>query len=133
LITFSEIAEKYLNNYGYEAYICASEDEARNMTDTLLKDNKWPCYFFKSDTSGEKDFEEFYTGNEILDMNVYENIGIVKNNLSYDKSKLDNFVWNINNFKDNKSWNKEKLVELFNETLDDFNHLETGKYLDDRM
>ena len=133
LITFSEIAEKYLHNYGYEAYICSSEEEARNMTNSLIKDKKWPCYFFKSDTSGEKDFEEFYTGNEILDMNVYENIGIVKNNLSYDESKLNNFLWNINNFKDNKSWDKEKLVELFDEILDDFNHLETGKYLDDRM
>ena len=68
LITFSEIAEKYLEQLGFEPFECNSEGEARMRCDELIKSKKWPCYFFQSDTTGEKDFEEFYTDNEKLDM-----------------------------------------------------------------
>ena len=61
LITFSEIAEKYLENLGYEPVPCSTEDEARSRVGELKSQRKYPVYFFKSDTTGEKDFEEFYT------------------------------------------------------------------------
>ena len=66
LIKFSEIAEKYLRNLGYEPYICESEDEARSKCKDLIRKNQWPCYFFRSDTTGEKSIEEFFTDNEKL-------------------------------------------------------------------
>jgi len=66
LITFAEIAVKYLKEIGYEPYECKSEDEARELVKTLPEQGKWPVYFFKSDTTGEKDFEEFYTGDETI-------------------------------------------------------------------
>ncbi|MEO3961148.1 UDP-N-acetylglucosamine 4,6-dehydratase, partial [Chromobacterium piscinae] len=61
LITFSEIATRYLQALGFEPYECDSEEEARARTDELITKKRWPCYFFKSDTTGEKDFEEFFT------------------------------------------------------------------------
>ena len=133
LITFSEIAKKFLAQLGYKAYECESEDEARSNSKNLIESKLWPCFFFKSDTSGEKDFEEFYTSDEILDMKTFQNIGVVKNSANYDEESLKYFIEEIQRLRSESSWTKLDLVELFNKMIPDFNHLETGKYLDGRM
>ena len=133
LITFSEIAVKYLENLGYEPYLCKDEDEARELAKVLPDQGKWPCLFTKSDTTGEKDFEEFYTGEEDIDWERFENLGVIKNKPLFDDEKLEHFTQTIQKLKDNREWNKEELVELFNYMIPNFNHKETGKYLDQKM
>lgn len=133
LITFSDIAFKYLEGLGYQPYICNNEDEARELAKTLPKEKKWPCLFTKSDTSGEKDFEEFYTKNEVLNLNSFINLGIIKNELNYQRDKLNIFIQKINNLKQKRNWTKEDIVKIFKEMIPDFNHIETGKYLDGKM
>lgn len=133
LITFSDIAVRYLAALGYEAYECATEDEARSRAAELIAQRKWPCYFFKSDTTGEKDFEEFFTNKEVLDMARFESIGVIKNEPIFDSAVLDDFVARIDSMKQRGLWDKAELVELFNKMIPDFNHKETGKYLDGRM
>jgi len=133
LITFADIAVKYLEKLGYEAYLCESEDEARELSKTLPELGKWPCYFFSSDTTGEKDFEEFFTDKEVLDMDRFENLGVIKNEAIFDEAKLEMFTTQINEMKDKKEWTKEQIVELFFEMIPDFGHKETGKYLDGKM
>jgi len=133
LITFADIAVKYLKNLGYEPYLCESEDEARALAKTLPEEGKWPCYFFSSDTTGEKDFEEFFTENEILDLERFENLGVIKNEANFDNEMLEMFTSKIRKMKEEKEWTKEEIVELFFEMIPDFGHKETGKYLDGRM
>ena len=133
LITFADIAVKYLKNIGYEPYLCESEEEARELAKTLPDEGKWPCYFFESDTTGEKDFEEFFTDNETLDMERFENLGIIKNTPDFDEEKLNDFMESITKLKENKAWTKEEIVKLFFKMIPDFGHKETGKYLDNRM
>lgn len=133
LITFAEIAEKFLRQQGYEPYLCTSEEEARELVKTLPEEKKWPCLFTGSDTTGEKDFEEFFTHNETLDMNRFENLGVIKNELSYDKNLVELFENRIKELKKQKHWAKEDIVELFFKMLPDFAHKETGKYLDSKM
>lgn len=135
LITFSQIAVSYLKERGFEPYICESEDEARVKTQELITKNLWPCYFFKSDTTGEKDFEEFFTDAEDLDMDRFETIGIIRNNPVHDKAKLDEFMHGIEILRQKANWNKEDIVKLFFDILPEFanSHKETGKYLDQRM
>ncbi|MGY4383098.1 FlaA1/EpsC-like NDP-sugar epimerase [Pedobacter sp. UYP24] len=133
LITFAEIAEKYLKELGYEPYLCETEDEARALTETLPQQGKWPCLFTSSDTTGEKDFEEFFTEDEILDMDRFENLGVIKNDSTYDQEKLDYFTDAIATLKQDKSWSKENIVKLFHDMIPDFGHKETGKYLDAKM
>jgi len=133
LTTFSDIAERYIRNLGYEPFQCSTEQEARDRADELIASKQWPCYFFKSDTSGEKDFEEFYTDNEILDMNQFLNVGVIKNEASYNTKILDNFIDTIEKMRSQKNWEKGLIIDLFNEILPDFNHKETGKFLDGRM
>ena len=133
LITFADIAVKYLEDLGYEPYLCTSEDEARQMMATQTEQGKWPCLFTHSDTTGEKDFEEFFTDEEVLDMNRFENFGIIKNDGNFSTDKIDLFSTAISELKKSKKWNKEQLVDLFFKMIPDFGHKETGKYLDSKM
>ena len=133
LTNFSDIAERFIKNLGYEPYYCSTEQEARDRSEELITSKYWPCYFFKSDTSGEKDFEEFFTDNEVLDMNRFMNLGVIKNEANFDDNLLDNFLEVINELRNKQVWEKSPIVELFNEMIPEFNHNETGKYLDGRM
>ncbi len=133
LTTFSEIANRYLKNLGYEPYHCSTEQEARDRSDELIASKRYPCYFFKTDTTGEKDFEEFFTDNEILEMNKFKNLGVIKNELNFSSPMLDNFLKVINELRSQKVWEKEPIVDLFNKMIPDFDHKETDKYLDERM
>jgi FlaA1/EpsC-like NDP-sugar epimerase len=133
LITFSEIAVRYLNQLGYEAYECSSEDEARDRAEELIAKKQWPCYFFKSDTTGEKDFEEFFTDSEDLDMNRFESLGVIRNQPEFDENLLNEFAQGVEALRAKSTWDKTDIVELFFKLLPDFAHKETGKYLDQRM
>jgi len=133
LITFSEIAIRYLREHGYEAYECKSEEEARDRTEELIAKKQWPCFFFKSDTTGEKDFEEFFTDNEDLDMERLETVGVIKNMPDFDEAKLDEFMNGIQAIRKKSTWSKDDIVKLYFCLLPDFAHKETGKYLDQRM
>ena len=133
LITFSEIAVGYLRERGYEPYECESEDEARDRAEELIAKKQWPCYFFKSDTTGEKDFEEFFTDNEDLDMERFETVGVIKNQPDFDEAKLDDFMDGIETLREKGTWTKDDIVKLYFGLLPEFAHKETGKYLDQRM
>ncbi|BBM65891.1 UDP-N-acetylglucosamine 4,6-dehydratase [Vibrio alfacsensis] len=133
LISFADIAVKYLEQLGYEPHLCSSEDEARELAHTLPQQGKWPCLFTESDTTGEKDFEEFFTDKEVLDMSRFENLGIIKNDALFDQKLLTLFEQTIGDMKDKREWSKEQIVELFFTMIPDFGHRETGKYLDSKM
>jgi len=82
---------------------------------------------------GEKDFEEFNTDREILDMDRFRAIGAIKNSPIFDGERLDNFLYEIDRLKSSMGWSRDDLVSLFMETLPEFNHKDTGKFLDNRM
>lgn len=133
LITFADIAVKYLKQRGYEPHLCADEDEARELAKTLPAQGKWPCLFTESDTTGEKDFEEFFTDKEVLDMARFENLGIIKNEPLYQPELLSLFEEQIAQMKEQRAWSKEQIVALFFTMIPGFGHKETGKYLDSKM
>ena len=143
LITFAEIAERYLEQLGYKPFLCKTEEEARGFfeNNTLQSDENrmltdveaWPCLFTSSDTTGEKDFEEFFTENEILDMDRFDSLGVIKNKLNTEEEKLIRFEAAINEMRRKGYWNKDEIVDLFNYMIPKFDHKETGKYLDSKM
>ncbi|MCG6191212.1 UDP-N-acetylglucosamine 4,6-dehydratase [Maribellus maritimus] len=133
MITFSEIAERYLSEIRYKPYLCETEAEARKLVNTLPNEGKWPCLFTQSDTTGEKEYEEFFTDNEILDLDRFINLGIVKNEHGFDSSKIEYFRNTTHLMKSTKSWTKKELVALFFEMIPNFAYVEKGKYLDAKM
>lgn len=133
LITFSQIAERYLARLGYEPVPCATEEEARERVAELKPQRKWPVYFFSSDTTGEKDFEEFFMEGETLDMEKFSSIGVIKNDANFDEEKLEAFEYRIAELRTAGRWTRSDLIDLFNEMIPEFKHKETGKFLDGRM
>ena len=133
LIAFSQIVVSYIRQLGYEPCECSTEDEARIRADELISKKKWPCYFFKSDTTGEKDFEEFFTEKEDLDMDRFKGIGIIRNTPIFDADGLTKFKIGIEELQASSTWSKSDIVSLFYDVLPNFAHKETGKNLDQKM
>ena len=134
LIDFPAIVERYLKSYGYKVYECPSEEMARKNANSLISQGLWPCYFFNSDTTGEKEYEEFYTDSEILDLNKFLEIGVIKKSTKkIDENLLLMFSKKLSLIKNNNNWDRDVIIELFEMTIPNFSHKETGKFLDQRM
>jgi FlaA1/EpsC-like NDP-sugar epimerase len=132
-ITFSEIAERYLRRLDFEPVLCTSEEEARARVPELKAAKRWPVFFFTSDTTGEKDYEEFYREDETIDLDRFAAIGAVKNEAVFNAAALDAFQKRISDYRRTGIWTKTDLIDLFTDMVPEFDHLEKGKYLDARM
>ena len=137
LVSFADIALNYLGQLGMEADVCETEAEARKKAAELRraseKTSSWPCYFFDSDTTGEKDFEEFYTDSETLDFERYASIGVIENSPDFNGDELDAFSSSIMDLYDRGAWSKVEILSLFRNLLPDFSHDELGRNLDQKM
>jgi len=133
LITFADIARRYLQGLGYEPHECASEDEARARVSEVVETGRWPCYFFNSDTTGEKDFEEFTTATDVVDLERFGGVGVIKNTPSPTNGLLDHFAAEISRMRSLGTWSREALVDLFAEVVPEFRHEDRGKNLDEKM
>jgi hypothetical protein len=133
MITFSEIAVRYLESLGYAPDVCASEEEARDKARSRAGRAGWPCYFFDSDTTGEKPFEEFYVEGDDLDLERFQDIGVIRNPPYADRPAIDRFVDEVGALRRRGVWTRAELVSLFSALVPEFRHFETGRYLDDRM
>ncbi len=133
MMKFYTIAEKFLESLGYECDYCESEEQARQKAASWTPENKkYPVYFFETDTSGEKMFEEFYTEKDVVDTDSFSALGIVKN---APKNSIDKIQEIINRF-DNlfeEEVDKSGIVDILSDVLPDFHHIETGKSLDQKM
>jgi hypothetical protein len=133
LTTFAEIATRYLEQRGIEPVLCSSEDEARALVSTLPEKGRWPCLFAASDTSGEKEEEEFFTEGESLDLERFTDLGVVRDGLRGEAVSIEDFEKTIRELKARGSWAKEDLVDAFEALVPNFDHKETGKHLDGKM
>ena len=134
LTRFSDIAVRFLESHGYEPVICATEDEARARAEELIPQGKWPVYFFGSDTTGEKAYEEFFMGTETLDLNTYRGLGVIKNKPEFDNAILAEFESTIDQLRRSSGpWDKTAIVNAYLKVLPELTHEEKGKYLDSKM
>lgn len=132
--TFTFIAENLLKSLGYSIKYCASEQEARefaaNMDSTTTE---YPVYFFSSDTSGEKPYEEFFTDSELLDTDTFNNLGVVKNAPKPQLSIIERNLTELTHLFEQTHLIKSDVVTCLNKFIPNFAHLETGKTLDQKM
>ncbi|NWJ51812.1 MAG: polysaccharide biosynthesis protein [Bacteroidetes bacterium] len=134
MIPFDKIVKDLLEMLGFEIDYCKTEEEARERALHLNESSKsYPVYFFGSDTSGEKSFEEFYTDSEVLDLDSFINLGVIKNSKILKISEIDNVLNRLHSLFDKDTLSKSELVEVLKEYLPNFAHIETGKYLDQKM
>jgi len=134
MLTFSEIAVEYLKSQDLEPYYCSSEQEAREKAIAWTHTNKeYPVYFFKTDTSGEKQFEEFYTQEDIVDLNLFTALGVIKNESNESLENVESIIKNIKNIFADQELDKAKIISFLKQHLLDFQHIEAGKSLDQKM
>ena len=134
MIPFENIAKDLLKYLGLEIDFCQSEEEAKRKAKLLTQDSrKFPVYFFGSDTSGEKTFEEFYTKEETLDLEKFQNLGVIKNSIKRDLKEIDNIFKNLIDIFSKNDVSKQQIVNALVKYLPNFEHIETGKHLDQKM
>jgi UDP-N-acetylglucosamine 4,6-dehydratase len=133
LTPFPGIAERFLKSHGFDVEVCTTEDEARRRIPELVPKKKWPCYFFDSDTQGEKEAEEFYRPDEDVDLDRFQDIGVIRNPLPGDFSRVEEFLSTIRALLEAGRWDKGDLAELLLRTVPEFQHKAAGRSLDDRM
>ena len=95
--------------------------------------NKWPLYLFETDTTGEKPYEEFFTNSESVDLQRFEDIGVIKNDFKTNQESLKKFINNYKDLQDKPIKSKDEYVELIQSLLSEFRHIETYKNLDQKM
>jgi hypothetical protein len=133
LIHFPPIAIRYLASLGYTPCECATEEEARARVDELLPQKQWPCFFFDSDTTGEKAFEEFYATDDRLQMDRFDAIGVIKRPVFSAAAELETFLASLETLRGRGRWSRIDLLDLLEAILPDFRHQETNRFLDGRM
>jgi UDP-N-acetylglucosamine 4,6-dehydratase len=135
LTHFPEIATAFLETQGYEAVSVDSEDEARERVNELSLKKKWPCYFFKSDTSGEKPFEEFFASDDIVDWDRFADMGIVKWQIGADNvfDRTQTFLSEYHVLRAKENWKREVVVNMIKKACPTLSYLDTGKFLSGKM
>ena len=133
LVNFKSITDDFFKYLNKDIKICKSEKEAKEIASKLSDDSSYPVYFFETDTSGEKLYEEFYTLEDEVNFNLYESIGVVTNSLKPSFSEMEVTIKEIENLFKRESYNKEDIIIIMNKILPNFNHIETGKTLDQKM
>ena len=135
LTHFPEIATAFLEKQGYEAVSVDSEEEARARVGELSAIKKWPCYFFKSDTSGEKPFEEFFASDDIVDWDRFADMGIVKWQGGGDNvfDRTQTLLSGYHALRAKDSWKREDVVNMIKKACPTLSYVDTGKFLSGKM
>ena len=135
LTDFPGIARAYLESMGYEAVEVDSEEEARAQVSELAAIRKWPCYFFTSDTSGEKPFEEFFTDDDIVNWDRFNDIGIVKwqGEGSNPFERAQEFLSEYSRLRQSNNWQRNDVVKMIKKACPTLRYVDTGKFLSGRM
>ena len=134
MMTFDAIGTELLKAHGYEVLECSSDEEAIEKAEELRKgSNRYPVHYAKSDTSGEKPFEEFVTDTESADMNRFRSLGVITGKQIPDKERVEVLFEKLNAAFNKESTTKEEVVRILKEYLPFFEHIETGKSLDSKM
>lgn len=134
MMTFDSIATNLLHEYGYQVLKCESDQEAIKKSEELKAGSTmYPVHFEMSDTSGEKQFEEFFTENETVDMERFQSLGVITDKQICDRGKLSTLFVKLENIFSQEDVKKEDIVRIIGDYLPNFSHIETGKSLDGKM
>ncbi len=133
MMTFDAIGTELLKAHGYEVLECNSDEEAIDKAEELKRGSiLYPVHYSKSDTSGEKMFEEFITDTEETDMQRFSSLGVITGKTVPDKARIDRLFVELNSAFENET-TKEEVVGIMKEYLPTFEHIETKKSLDSKM
>lgn len=134
MMTFSHICDDFLGTLGYEVKKCASDEEAKKFASQMSVDSKeYPVVYFTSDTTGEKDYEEFYVSGEKLNMERFSSLGVIEETKSRPVEDIDKLFEDLEIVFSKSGFSKSEIVKVMQDFLPNFEHEEKGKNLDQKM
>lgn len=134
MMTFSTIADAFVKSLGYTPYRCGSEEEAKLFAAEMKADAKeYPVYYFRSDTTGEKDFEEFYIPGEQVNLSRFESLGVIEEYRCKPKEEVETFFSSLTELLARPDVTKTEIVTSLKSFVPNFEHEEKGKNLDQKM
>ena len=134
MITFSSFCKEFIETAGYKEYQCSSDKEAVDFAaNRSEEDIDYPVVYFKSDTTGEKDFEEFYVPGEKLNMERFTALGVIEETIRRPMDEVDSFFTELEGIFQKEGFTKAEIVEALKKFLPNFEHEEKGKNLDQKM
>lgn len=131
MMTFSKIASKLLQEYGFNIRLCSTAKDAIDMSREIKKE--YPVFFSSSDTSGEKPYEEFFTEQENVYLKRHLALGVVYEPRLREISEVEDLIRKFEFAFNSEEVTKSDIVEIINQFLVNFDHIETGKSLDSKM
>ena len=140
MLTFSSICDDFIKANGLERELCASDVEAKHKA-TQLKNSPaggdvegaYPVVYFKSDTTGEKAYEEFYVPGEKIDMERFASLGVVEQTSRHNMEEVNSFFDKLENIFQKENFTKAQVVDAIKTFIPNFEHEEKGKNLDQKM
>lgn len=134
MITFSSFCKKFIETAGFKEHQCSSDKEAVEFAANRAEgDTDYPVVYFKSDTTGEKDFEEFYVLGEKLNMERFSALGVIEETVRRPMEEVDSFFTELEGIFQKEEFTKAEIVEALKKFLPNFEHEEKGKNLDQKM
>ena len=134
MLTFSSICDEFVKAEGFEKKECISDAEAKQYASEMSYENtQYPVVYFKSDTTGEKAYEEFYIPGERINMNRFMALGVVEETTRRPMTEVDAFFEKLETLFSKDDFTKAQVVEALRAFLPNFQHEETGKNLDQKM
>ncbi len=134
MMTFSSIADNFLQSLGYTAKYCTSEEEARKFAKDMPEESQvYPVYYFTSDTSGEKSFEEFYIPGEKICMERFKALGVIEEVKALPMPEINDFFEQLETTLHHPQTEKADIVRIMKKFIPNFEHIEKGKNLDQKM
>lgn len=134
MTTFSTICTDFLHSLGYTVKECTSDEEAKKTAATMTANTQqYPVVYFKSDTTGEKDYEEFFVPGEQINLKRFQSLGVIQEVEPRPITEIDQFFDNIKNLFNQHIFTKEEIVKIINSFIPNFQHEEKGKNLDQKM
>ena len=134
MLTFSAICDDFVKAEGFVKKECSSDLEAKEYASEMSYENTtYPVVYFKSDTTGEKTYEEFYVPGEMIDMHRFRALGVVEQSIRHDMKEIDSFFDKMETIFQKDDFTKAQVVDIIRDFIPNFEHEEKGKNLDQRM
>jgi len=134
MLTFSSICDDFVKSEGFAKKECSSDEEAKQYAAKMGYDSDtYPVVYFKSDTTGEKAYEEFYVPGEKIDMQRFQALGVVEQTTRHDMKEVDAFFYKLEGIFQKDDFTKAQVVNAIREFIPNFEHEEKGKNLDQKM
>lgn len=140
MLTFSSICDDFVKAQGFEKDPCTTDEEAKRKAAALKVsprggdlEGAYPVVYFKSDTTGEKAYEEFFVPGEKIDMQRFQALGVVEQTTRHEMDEVNSFFDKLEAIFTDEAFTKAQVVEAIKDFIPNFEHEEKGKNLDQKM